>query len=155
MDTKPRYVLYTAGNPNGHATFYVGRVPDGRGVVAGECWAGLLVIRFDPSGKLLDHHVVPLQPETGGTDRTGQIQAWLRREGFRPERIEVEEFTVDEPAGVGISDYPWGLEPPSDPTDPDVRDRVEFARQWDEDGGFVVHWGGANVWMDKHGGHST
>lgn len=152
------YRLYTTGDPNGNAEFYVGRVPDGRGLMAGECSAELLVIWFNRRGRMTGQEVVPLLPSSEGRDTTTQILDWLTRVGFRAEPVEIEGFSINEPMDVGFSPYPsWALypNPDADPADPEMQARAEFFRRWDEKGGFVVHWGGRNLYLGKDGGYST
>lgn len=157
MSGVPTYSLFTTGDPNGSADFYVGRVPDGRGLMAGETTFGLLVIWFGATGRLLEHQMVPLQHEPPRRN-TRQVLDWLAQQSFRSERIEVEDFAIDDPVFVGISPYPhWAepLSPDADLSDPDIQRRQEYIRQWDEDGRFVVHWGGGNFYLNKHGGYSS
>ena len=156
MGEKFTYRLFTTGDPSGFASIYVGRVPDGRGLVVGEGLIGWLAIWFDATGQFLGTEVVPLRPE--GEVPTTQIQAWFAGVGFRSEPVEVEDFDLDEPFSVGFSPYPDWLEPlapDADLSDPDILQRAESLRKWDEDGSFVFHWDGRNLYLDKHGGYST
>lgn len=179
MGQPATYRLFTLGNPNGVADCYAGRVPDGRGVLAGPSLDGLLVIWFDPAGQLIGPEVIPLPSSRNARARglaprsedwTTDALGWLAGVGFRPEPVEVYGFSVEEPVPdeeadtrcavtVSVSRYPrWAerlLEPGlADLNDPEVQRDLDLLRRWEEDGCFVLYWG-KDYHLDKHGGHSS
>lgn len=180
MDRPDTFRLFTAGDPAGVAAFHAGRVPDGRGLLAGPCTDGLLLVWFDPAGRLLGPAVVPL-PSSQAAEAVGlapdfrgwtaDALRWLTAAGFRSVPIEVAGFSTVEPvpaaeAGrrggteVGVYRYPkWAdpVLPGEDPdlTDPHLEKLARRLRRWDESGSFVVYWGGGTYHLDKNGGYSS
>jgi hypothetical protein len=163
-----RFRLFTPGAWRGGAYFYVGRTADGRAVLAGPCRNGLQAVWFDADGRLAGVDEVPFASSArslaggGSPDAEGwadEVVRWLDGVGFRPEPLEVRPFHVTAPEYVCVRRYPaWAEDYLADPdlTEPGERPRLAAkVARWDEQGRYVVLWGGGTYHLDRDGGYSS
>ncbi len=163
-----RVRLFTPGDWARGAPFHAGRDANGHGILAGPGRDGLVAIRFDAEGQVAAVDEVPFASSArslaGGASPdaegwTAEATRWLEGVGFRPAVVEVQPFRMTSPEYVCVQRYPtWAEDYLADPdaVDPDERPRLAAkVARWDEQGRFVVHWGGGTYHLDRDGGYSS
>ncbi len=157
------YTLDTLGDPHGSASLYTGRVPDGRQVLIGWDYGGLLLLWFDPQGELLEveQWQIPCDPDWGAhgphKDQILRLLPGRQAEmGFQPGPIQVRHFDVDDPfeirfrgmtvAMLDFLDNPYHLT-----TEEDREDMTQGIAEWQAGGNFVLVWGDEGFCLTREG----
>jgi hypothetical protein len=151
MTDERLFTLDTDGDPEGDPAFYTGRVSDGRQVLLGYGYEGMLQVWFDEAGTLLGAEPLPVTREHNDgnlymAQLLRRVREWKREVGYGPGRIRVRHFWLHEPFDIGIRLLPqWALDFLCDPyVFPTEEERQETQAQIESGlarGDFVLHWG--------------
>ncbi len=161
MTDERLFAMDTDGNPHGIAPFYTGRVADGRQLLMGPDYDGMLLLWFDDGGVLLEAETLPIPRERGDQGSSYEERAirrmveWQREAGYRPGRIRVKHFWLDEPFRAGIRLLPeWAIEflcdPYLFPTEEERQETQDYLDEWQAKGKFVLHWGESNYYIGEN-----
>lgn len=95
------YILTTRGDPQGYASYYTGQVGDGRQLLLGWAYDGLIALWFDSRGELLNtEKLTPPAAEVvadGGASQGASLRllrGWLPQVGYKSASIQVRWFRV-------------------------------------------------------------
>lgn len=132
-----------------HHGIMAGRSEDAQWLLSDQ-QRGILAIRFDQSGNLVDSLLF------GGNQpnpRRERLERWKAEVGFTDGPIHIREFSV-EPYGIGIAALPSGMQEAVDAPETFDEEELEMvledALAWIKDGQFVLNWGD-QYYMDKDG----
>ena len=133
---------------DGEGYFDAGVLPDGRQALMASFYTGTFGLFFDAQGQYLAYE---LHSPKRGQDL---LAAWQAQLGFKPRPIRVRAFWAQEQS-VGIEELPGYLQdfledPESEPDPAERQELARIAREWLEEGSFVLYWGN-DLFLDEDG----
>ena len=158
---------FAVQDPGPDADFRTGMGADGRQVLIGMLYPGLVAVFFDERGKLVHVEERVLEEPTLRAFRAGQISKvelrghydsallrWQREIGLTERPISINEFYLHDRA-IGIEPVPKHLRDAvaaaarGDRSE-DTRELAEQADEWARNEMYVLWWG-KDYWMTKDG----